>query len=108
MFGFKRQVQTAVADRRRHVRHDVLDLQPPGVLLVDHGGEVLQDVQILNISKQGVALSSSKAVPTGERLIFSVAENRAPIHCEVLACEPFDDRYRLRCRCIMGGFDVPA
>ena len=99
----------AVADRRAHPRLDWPGIEPPGVVRVDHQGQSIHDAVVINISVGGVALRTRQSVKVGERLIFTTGAHRPPTHCEVLACEPMDDgdgQMRIRCRCIMGGFDV--
>ncbi len=70
----------------------------------------LYDAQVLNVSPTGVAIRTGSPIRVGERLRFSVnaaVPSPAPVLAEVLACEPMDDGgYRVRCRCLLGGFDV--
>jgi hypothetical protein len=69
----------------------------------------LHDVEVLNVSSHGVAIRAAAPIRVGERLRFSVnaaVPSPAPILAEVLACEPMDEGYRVRCRCLLGGFDV--
>lgn len=69
----------------------------------------LYDVQVLNVSPSGVAIRTLQPIRPGERLRFSVhaaVPAPAPILAEVLACETLDDgSYRVRCKCLLGGFD---
>lgn len=70
----------------------------------------LYDVQVLNVSPSGVAVRTQAPIRVGERLRFSVhaaVPSPAPVLAEVLACDPLDDGgYRVRCRCLLGGFDA--
>lgn len=69
----------------------------------------LTDAQVLNVSATGVALRTAVPVRPGERLSFTVNHTAPPILAEVLAVEPMDDEqgsaFRVRCRCLLGGFD---
>ena len=90
-------------------RRDAARIEPPGIMHIDakHQGEPIADAQILNISRHGVALRCSNVFVPGERISFSVNRGVAPVLARVLACEPMEDGwFRLRCRCILGGFDI--
>ena len=70
-------------------------------------GESMPDVEVINISKGGVALKTLLPVNPGEHLVFSTQFDEAPVHCEVLACDELPEGgFRLRCKCILGGFSV--
>jgi hypothetical protein len=110
MFGFRKSnasppaATTADADRRRHPR-----IEPPGLMIVSAYGSMrnIADATVLNISVGGAALQTSEPILPGERLSFSTGDGRAPVHCQVLTCAEVDDgQYLIRCRCILGGFDL--
>lgn len=94
------------SERRRHVRH-----VPRQMIGVSRAAPVLPlgDVQVLNVSAQGVAIRTRVPVSAGERLSFRVGPDWPPILAVVLACEAMDqETYRIRCRCLLGGFDAQA
>ena len=67
----------------------------------------LSDAEVLNISASGVAIRTRVPLKAGERLSFAPGVDCPPILAEVLACEPVeDDIYRIRCRCLLGTFDI--
>lgn len=102
-------LRSPVGERRREPRVAWLHIEPPGVTIVDFEGpqRTLAHTHVLNVSRTGAALSTPDWVEPGVRLAFSVGGNRAPVLCEVLACEKEPDgRHRVRCRCVLGGFDV--
>ena len=67
----------------------------------------ISDARVVNISQAGVAIHTAVPVQPGSRLSFAMDINRPPILAEVLACEPIDGQlYRVRCRCLLGAFDV--
>ena len=91
-------------DRRRQPR-----IQPPGLLVVTRFGDMrrITNALVINISEGGAALRIAEAIAVGERLSFTVAPNQPPVHCEVLECTRVDDNnYELRCKCILGGFEM--
>ena len=96
--------QLSQDERRQHPR-----IQPPGLLVVTRFGQMrrVTNAVVSNISEGGAALRTNESIDAGERLSFSVAPSQPPIHCEVLECiEMGDDDYLLRCRCILGGFEL--
>jgi hypothetical protein len=92
------------AERRRHERQD-----PAGPIRIRRIFPVLpiSDAQVLNTSPGGVAIRTAVPMHAGERLSFATEATLPPILAEVLACEPLDDGgYRVRCRCLLGGFEA--
>lgn len=107
---FKFMTRRKSNERREHPRvqmSDMPQIDPPGVTCLDRGGVPIRNAVILDMSVGGVALLSDMQVSLGEHLMFTTGSFRAPTHCEVLACdiEP-NGGYRVRAKCIMGGFDV--
>lgn len=67
----------------------------------------LSDVQVLNVSSQGVALRTRVPVLPDERLSFTTSPGTPPILAKVVACEPLDDGgFRVRCECLLGEFEL--
>ncbi len=68
----------------------------------------ISDAVVLNTSTNGIAIQTRTPVTPGTRLSFSKSAEQPPILGEVLACEPLDQGwFRVRCRCLLGGFDNP-
>jgi hypothetical protein len=66
----------------------------------------LSDARVLNTSTSGVAIATCVPLHPGERLSFHIEARTPPILAEVLAAEPLDGQlYRIRCRCLLGGFE---
>jgi hypothetical protein len=67
----------------------------------------ISDAVILNVSRGGVAIRTRVPLKPGDRLSFTTDGHHPPILAEVLAVEPVGDgSLRVRCRCLLGGFDV--
>lgn len=103
MAGTTRASSTAQTERRRHPRsapeHRIGVRRTPNVIPVS-------DARVLNTSRQGIAIRTAVPVHTGERLSFVLATGTPPVLAEVLACESMSDgAFRVRCRCLLGGFD---
>lgn len=91
----------------QHERRRALRIEPPGLIRVEAGGDAIAEAEVLNISTNGAAVRLRKPVLPGERVAFSVGGGRAPITAQVIACELGEDGwFRIRCRCILGGFDL--
>jgi PilZ domain len=89
-------------ERRRNVR-----IEPPALMMVEVGGESIPDAAVLNVSRQGAALRTSRPIAVGARVAFNVGDGRPPIVAEVLACEPLEEGgYRVRCQCPPSGFET--
>ena len=68
----------------------------------------ISDATILNVSASGIAIQTAVPLKVGERMSFSTTPNMPPILGEVLGCEATgDNQFRIRCRCLLGNFDVP-
>lgn len=98
--------ESQVAERRREERHicdtPITAAQVKPVLPIS-------DAQVINVSSQGIAIATRMPLHAGTRLSFYPDPAMPKIVAEVLACEPLEDgRFRLRCRCVLGGFDVPG
>lgn len=89
----------------------------PRVELAGEGGSIrvtravpiipISDAQIINISPSGVAIRTRVPLKVGDRLSFAPSEYLAPILTEVLGVEPLGEGYyRVRCRCLLGSFEV--
>lgn len=66
----------------------------------------LSDAQVVNVSREGVALRTMAPMHPGERLSFIIESHAPPILAQVLACELLPDgAFRIRCRCLLGEFD---
>lgn len=94
---------TAQAERRRHPRSEPAQRigvrRAPNVIPVS-------DARVLNTSRQGIAIRTAVPVHAGERLSFVLSAGTPPVLAEVLACETMDGgAFRVRCRCLLGGFD---
>ncbi len=100
---WKRRV--SVSERRAHPR-----IAPPGLIRIDHEnpGTSIPNAQILDISRGGVALRCQQWIEPGERLVFATIDGLPPVLCEVLECKNLDNGwFRVRCRCVLGGFSLP-
>lgn len=93
------------SERRREQRRE-----PDAPVRVSRAVSVLpiSDVEVLNLSRSGVAIRTRVPLKQGDRLSFSVASGTPPILAEVISSEldPADQTYTARCRCLLGGFDV--
>ena len=97
---------TTATERRTGIR-----IEPPGIMpmSVEAHGNAILNAEVLNLSTGGAALRSPKVMTPGERIMFAVGRERAPVTCIVLACEKLDDGwFHVRCKCILGGFDLNA
>lgn len=93
-------------ERRCEVRH-VYDA--PITTSQVHPILPISDAQVINVSSQGIAIATRMPLHPGARLSFFPDPAMPKVTAQVLACEPLEDgRFRLRCRCILGAFDVPA
>lgn len=93
-------------ERRKTIR-----IEPPGLVPVniDAGGSPIPDAEVLNLSEGGAAIRSPKALLPGERVAFNVGGGRPPVLCQVIACDrQADGWFAVRCKCILGGFDLDA
>jgi len=89
------------ADRRRQVR-----LAPDDVIRVTRAVPVkpVRGGRVLNISAGGVAIETDEPVQIGERLSFHFEDDRPPVLAEVVGVDKADERYHVRCTCLLGGF----
>ncbi|MBI1335519.1 MAG: hypothetical protein GC164_01000 [Phycisphaera sp.] len=95
---------TQQADRRQNHR-----VEPTGHISVNRAMPFLplSDAEVVNVSKQGVALRTCVPLVPGERLSFRTEPHLPPILAEVLGVERADGKtFTVRCRCLLGGFDV--
>ena len=93
-----------VTERRRSIR-----IEPPGIMSmnVESAGNPIPNAEVLNLSTGGAALRTPKPLIPGERILFNVGGNHAPVTCSVIACEKQPDGwFHVRCKCILGGFDL--
>ena len=93
---------TEQAERRRKPRSE-----PAQLIRVTRTRPVvpLADAQVINVSQDGVAITTSVPVAPGDRLSFYVQEGAPPILANVLACDRVESGYYIvRCRCLLGGF----
>ncbi len=94
---------TQQAERRRHTRRE-----PTQRIRVTKAVPVLplSDAQVINVSREGIALRTVTPMHPGERLSFIAEPHAPPILALVLACELLaDGAFRIRCRCLLGEFD---
>ncbi len=92
------------SERRRQPRKRAKE--PIGVSRVVPALPV-SDAEVLNVSANGVAIRTRIALKPGMRLSFSTGSGRPPVLAEVLAADPeADGSFRVRCRCLLGGFEV--
>jgi hypothetical protein len=97
--------RTNLSERRVHPR-----IVPRRPIRVTRAIPVLplSDARVLNTSVSGVAIATCVPLHAGERLSFQVGSGMPPILAEVLAVEPLEgEQYRVRCRCLLGGFENP-
>lgn len=91
-------------DRRRGQRR-----VPTQAIRVSRAVSVLpiSDARVLNLSRSGVAIRTGVPLRVGDRLSFTVSTGAPPILAEVLASDRTEEGdYVVRCRCLLGGFDV--
>jgi hypothetical protein len=96
-------------ERRRYERGKGIPLEPPGLMLVDfeQQNEPIADASVLDMSVGGAALRSKSPIVPGERVAFNVGGDNPPVLCLVVACDRMEDGwFRVRCKCILGGFDL--
>ncbi len=94
---------TQQAERRRHTRR-----APAQRIRVTKAVPVLplSDAQVINVSRDGIALRTLTPMHPGERLSFIAEPHAPPILAVVLACESLPDgAFRIRCRCLLGEFE---